>query len=526
MGGAGLVRRYLVAPVIFSVMLGVTYAAWLNEQQKLMLERQAIIDSNMRAFTSRMEQRMAAYGLILSGVRGLFMASQVVGRDEFHEYVDTLRLGADFTGLDGVGLAPIVSSDKRARHVAQLRSEGQAMYDIRPPGQRSLYVPQAQLEPAIGKNLLALGFDGYTDPLRRAAMDRATDSGVMAMSGQVLLASAPGEPARRGYVLYYPIFEKGARTDTPESRRSSVTGWAFSPLNVKDLVASLYGESAPGIDIRIYDGVDVSEQTLIYDAASGSRAKPAPARLTLTEYIGIGGHTWTLVGQAQPGVDLLGSSDQSRLIAVTGIILSLVLAILTWVLVTGQTRAQVMALKMTSKLRASEERFRHLSQHDVLTGVPNRALFSDRLMLAMTHARRYNTRLALLYVDLDHFKPVNDSLGHHFGDQLLSVAARRMQDIMRESDTLARIGGDEFAVILPSIVQDQEALVVAEKLRQVLDEPIELDDGQRIRVSLSIGVAFYPDHGTDETQLTKNADAALYRAKAQGRNRVEVFHET
>jgi diguanylate cyclase (GGDEF)-like protein len=526
MRSASPVRRYILAAVIFCVMLGVTYAAWLHEQQKLMLERQVIIDSSMRSFTSRIEQRLAAYGLIMSGVRGLFMASRVVTRNEFHEYVDSLRLGADFVGLEGVGLAPIVPADRRAGHVAQVRSEGGlASYDIMPPGQRLIYVPQTQLEPAVGRNLLSLGLDGYTDPLRRAAMDRAADSGVMTMSGRVVLASAPGEPVRTGYVLYAPLFEKGARADTSELRRSKVTGWVFSPLNVKDLVASLYGESALGIDIRIYDGVDVSEQALIY-STSASHASPAPKGLVLTEYLAIGGQTWTLVGQAQPGAALLGSSDESLLIAVTGIFLSLVLTILTLVLATGQTRAQAMALKMTSKLRASEARFMHLSQHDVLTGLPNRALFSDRLMLAITHARRYNTKLALLYVDLDHFKPVNDSFGHYFGDQLLVVAARRMQTMMRDSDTLARIGGDEFAVILPSIVNETDAIVVAEKLRLTLEEPIELDDDQRIRVSLSIGVAFYPDHGTDETQLTKNADAALYRAKSQGRNRVEVFHET
>lgn len=524
MRNPGLIRRYLLAPVIFCVMLGVTYAAWLHEQQNLMQERQAIIDTNIRAFTSRIEQRMAAYGLILSGVRGLFMASRGVERHEFHAYIDSLHLGADFVGLDGVGLAPIVLADQRAWHLAQVRSEGLGSYDIRPPGQRSIYVPQAQLEPAVGKNVLALGFDGYADPLRRVAMDRAVDSGGLAMSGRVVLASAPGEPVRNGYVLYYPLFEKGARVDTIERRRARVTGWVFSPLNVKDLVASLYGEKIRGIDIRIYDGVGVSEAALIYDTAA-TRAGAVPAGMTLTEYLSVGGQTWTIVGQTQADADLLGSSDDSHLIAVTGIFLSLVLTLLTLVLATGQTRAQLIALKMTRKLRASEARFRHLSQHDVLTGVPNRALFSDRLVLAITHARRYNTKLALLYVDLDHFKPVNDSLGHHFGDQLLTIAAGRMQAIMRDSDTLARIGGDEFAVILPVIEQELDALVVAEKLRQVFDEPMDLDDGQRIRVSLSIGVAFYPDHGMDETELTQHADAALYRAKAQGRNRVEVFRE-
>lgn len=519
---AGWFRRHSMAPVIFLVLLGVTYLAWQHERNTLALEQQAMLDASLREASSRIEQRMVAYGQMLRGVQGLFLASRQVERDEFRLYIDSLHLGADFAGLYGVGFAALVPAAGKSRYIASLRAQGLPAHAITPPGERAVYAPQSQLEPEIGENRFALGFDGYTDPGRRAAMERARDSGVMAMTGMVKLASSPGGTQRHGFVLYYPIYQKGARTDSPAARRANLKGWAFAPLSVKDLMASLYGEDTWGTGISIHDGVDMSGETLIYQSHE-SPAMLAKDRIGAIEYVVIGGHTWTLNVYARNGDGPLGLHDKSWLIAITGMGLSFLLATLTWVLATGRSRAQALAAKMTYELRASEARFRHLAQHDVLTGIPNRALFSDRLALAISHARRYNTRLALMYIDLDNFKPVNDSLGHHCGDQLLSAVARRMQEVVRESDTLARMGGDEFAVLLPAIQSDQDALAVAEKIRLALELPFDLEDGHRIRISSSTGVAFYPEHGGEETQLAKSADAALYLAKALGRNRVAVF---
>lgn len=173
--------------------------------------------------------------------------------------------------------------------------------------------------------------------------------------------------------------------------------------------------------------------------------------------------------------------------------------------------------------KQAEERIKRLAHYDTLTGLPNRTLFADRLQQALVTAKRCDTHLALMFLDLDKFKPVNDELGHDVGDSLLKEVARRMQNCVRESDTVSRIGGDEFVVLLPAIEAEPDAMLVAEKILNALSQPFELAN-RSIRISVSIGVAAYPEHGSDEKVLTKSADIAMYSAKHGGRNRARLYH--
>jgi diguanylate cyclase (GGDEF)-like protein len=211
------------------------------------------------------------------------------------------------------------------------------------------------------------------------------------------------------------------------------------------------------------------------------------------------------------------------MIAAAGGLLSVLFTALTWQLLSGRERALRLARAMTRDLRESEARFRYLAQYDELSGLPNRAMFRDRLQHAIVQARRDKTRLALMYLDLDKFKPVNDQLGHHVGDMLLRAVAETMLSCVRESDTVARIGGDEFVILLPVIEQDYDALRVAEKIRYALSQPFQVAGSHVLLVSASIGVAVYPDHGNNEIELSKNADNAMYQAKDRGRNQVCIF---
>jgi diguanylate cyclase (GGDEF)-like protein/PAS domain S-box-containing protein len=174
------------------------------------------------------------------------------------------------------------------------------------------------------------------------------------------------------------------------------------------------------------------------------------------------------------------------------------------------------------ELEERERRFRRMAQHDGLTDLPNRALFSERLAQAMSLCRRERKRLALGFLDLDHFKEVNDGLGHAVGDGLLKEAASRMKASLRSSDTVGRIGGDEFVFFLPGVSDRDASLATAEKIRAALERPFELA-GERVRVSASVGLSLFPDDGEEETVLTRRADAAMYRSKARGRNRVSAY---
>lgn len=175
-----------------------------------------------------------------------------------------------------------------------------------------------------------------------------------------------------------------------------------------------------------------------------------------------------------------------------------------------------------TKEKQAEERLHYLAHHDVLTGLPNRALFTDRLQQSLVTAKRGKAHLALMFLDLDKFKPVNDEFGHDVGDLLLKEVAKRLQNCVRESDTLSRIGGDEFAILLPSIETEQDAMRVAEKILHALVQPFELA-GHSIHISSSIGVAVYPEHGKNDKLLIKNADIAMYHAKSGGRNNAKLY---
>lgn len=175
-----------------------------------------------------------------------------------------------------------------------------------------------------------------------------------------------------------------------------------------------------------------------------------------------------------------------------------------------------------SERKRAEELVKRMALHDALTGLPNRALFSDLLQKAFAMARRDNALFALIFMDLDRFKPVNDELGHEIGDKLLTEVAGRIQSTIRESDTVARIGGDEFVVLLPLIEAERDPVQVAEKIRNSLSLPFEVD-GHTLHISSSLGIAVYPRHGTNEVELMKNADIAMYRAKEKGRDNVAMY---
>ncbi len=169
-----------------------------------------------------------------------------------------------------------------------------------------------------------------------------------------------------------------------------------------------------------------------------------------------------------------------------------------------------------------EEQVQHLAYHDPLTDLPNRMLFTDRLQQALATAKRDHLQLALMFIDLDRFKPINDTHGHHVGDLLLKEVGRRIRDCLRESDTVARIGGDEFVVLLPVIKTSHDALEVAEKIRCSLNQPFELA-GLSLSISSSTGISIFPEHGDEEKRLIKNADDAMYYAKSVGRDNVQIY---
>ncbi|ELX13783.1 diguanylate cyclase/phosphodiesterase with PAS/PAC sensor [Janthinobacterium sp. HH01] len=183
----------------------------------------------------------------------------------------------------------------------------------------------------------------------------------------------------------------------------------------------------------------------------------------------------------------------------------------------GETTHYVGVFSDITKVKESQEKLDHLAHHDPLTALPNRLLFHDRLQHALQRAARDGEQLALLFIDLDRFKNVNDTLGHHIGDELLKQVAKALHERLREGDTLARLGGDEFIVLLENIENQFGASQVAEKLVQMFEQPFMVA-GHELFVTCSVGISLFPDDAVDLNMLIRNADVAMYQAKARGRN--------
>ncbi len=191
----------------------------------------------------------------------------------------------------------------------------------------------------------------------------------------------------------------------------------------------------------------------------------------------------------------------------------------------GAILGVVLVFHDVSDARQMAQKMTYLAEHDYLTDLPNRLLLTDRITQAISAAQRRQSKLAILFCDIDHFKRVNDTLGHEVGDQLLKVLCQRLQLCIRASDTLSRLGGDEFVVLLPELNDDAVPAEIAQKILTVLKDPVNIA-GHELFITASIGIAVYPDDGQSEDVLTRHADAAMYHAKNSGRNNYQFFtHE-
>ncbi len=190
----------------------------------------------------------------------------------------------------------------------------------------------------------------------------------------------------------------------------------------------------------------------------------------------------------------------------------------------GETQGYVAAFSDITSIKQTQQRLDYLAHHDALTDLPNRLLFDERLKQSIRQAKRHNTSLAVAFIDLDRFKNINDTLGHHAGDELLQEVSIRLKQEVRDGDTVARISGDEFVMILEDMNSPQDAETVIDKLMKKFQHPI-LIKGKEIFASCSIGISLFPQHGKDADEILRNADTAMYHVKEGGRNAYLFYSE-
>lgn len=326
----------LVAALTLLTCLGFTAAIWHSARAVAEQQLQADFNVRVREVQAQLESRLQAYIQVLHGVQGFYHSSASIERDEFHTYVEAQQLERHFRGIHGVGFVPLLARAQLGAHEAAVRSEGFPAYAVTPPGRRDWYAPIVLIEPFNASNARAFGYDLYAEPLRRAALERARDTGQAALTGKLRLVQDGADPARVGFLMVVPVYRNGAPRASVAARRAALSGWVFAPFRIDDLMAGLNVAPDKRLDLEIHDGERLDAASLMYDAAPG----PAAALLrTSLRQIDIGGRRWSMVAGATAGFDDSGAGRPRR-IAFAGIAVSAGLALLAWLLARGRFQAR------------------------------------------------------------------------------------------------------------------------------------------------------------------------------------------
>jgi diguanylate cyclase (GGDEF)-like protein len=330
-----------------------------------------------------------------------------------------------------------------------------------------------------------------------------------------------------GQFLVYPVkvqgvstlfieaafYRLGASLASVAQRRVAVAGWVGSSFDIADLIREAVG-AHHGLSVALYHSNPDQPEELIDRVGAVSSA----GALTHDTTLQIDG-TWRAVVRGSASTGLLSASMQGLLVFLAGAIVSLLLFLLVRVLTRSRERALGMVQEKTGELR-------HQSLHDALTGLPNRVLALDRAEQMLARARRLQVPVAALYIDIDGFKQVNDTFGHAAGDELLRVVATRLEGVVREGDTAARLSGDEFVVLVEGSTLDAGPELVAERLLEVLRQPYEMDGQNARQLSLTASIGIALGVRANAAELLRDADVALYEAKAAGRNYYTLFQSS
>ena len=349
---------WLLPLVVLLLGLGMTAAAWREARQVGRQESRRDFDFQVRRIETLLQQRMATYEQVLRGAQGFMRGRTGVDRGDFAGYIATLRLEESFPGIQGIAIAELIPPGQRAARVAAVRAEGLPGFALRPDGVRPVYSGIVQIEPASGMNLRALGYDMLTEPVRRAAMEAARDSGVAALSGKLRLVQEGQADTQNGVIVYLPIYGRGLPVATVDERRASLVAWVGGPFRMADLMRGLLGERDSDLRLQIFDGAGMDEEARLYDSANADAA-PAQPSLQTMQRVRIADREWTLAIQSTPAFEARFDPSRPLFIGGAGLGMSLLLGALVWQQASGRSRALALAGSMTRALRASQLRWKY-----------------------------------------------------------------------------------------------------------------------------------------------------------------------
>lgn len=344
--------------VVLITSLALTYYFWQESAQQVTNEANAYFEFQVQQTQIRIEERMRACEQILRGASGLFAASEEVSREEFRAYINSLHLQENYRGIQGVGFSLIVPSPQLATHEATIRNQGFPKYGVKPTGTRQVYTSIIYLEPFADRNLRAFGYDMFSEPVRRAAMERARDTGQAALSGKVVLVQERDTNVQAGTLLYVPVYKNGHSTITVEERHANIIGWVYSPYRMTDLMSGVLGQQLnDDFGMGLFDGSQISAPSLLYQSVHIDYSKQPPTFYKST-VLNIAGQKWTMVMHSLPGFGQNLQLSKPHIVASAGIMASILLFLLTWQLAHGRELAMRIA-------KQRETQFKTLFDHSL-----------------------------------------------------------------------------------------------------------------------------------------------------------------
>ena len=357
-----------LAWVLLSVGLIATIVATIDVKMDVEADAKREFDFACIQIQLRIDARMDAHEQILTSAAALFDASDEVTREEWHAYTQRQKVEQHLPGIQGVGFSLMIPHEQLEQHIQEIRSRGFPDYNVKPEGDREIYTSIIYLEPFSGRNLRAFGYDMFSEPVRRMAMERAMDLNVAALSGKVILAQETDQEVQAGTLMYVPVYRKGMSTETVADRRAALYGWVYSPYRMNDLMQGILKgwdlEAKKLIRLQIFDTGQLSADSLLYDSQpKGEMETVNTSRLTLQTHAVFSDHFWSLQFTRTDG-----QLEYGRVYGVFfgGTIISLLLFGLLISLLNTRFRARQLADQLTVDLRESEEKFRNFADHSLV----------------------------------------------------------------------------------------------------------------------------------------------------------------
>lgn len=615
--------------LVLLASLALTGLAWFQTSRSVAEDAESRFALRVEQLQHQLDDHIKVYVQVARSAAALYTAFPEVRRTEWIRFVDGLDLYERYPGMQGVAFARFVKPEAAQDVIASVRADGVKSFRIWPDIGGPDRVVNVYAAPVNDQNVRALGYDMLSEPVRRAAIEQARDSGEPAFTRSIALKIDDSTGPQPAFIIYQAVYRNGQLPRTVEERRAAFAGVVVTPIRVAPLASAIFDSSTRDVGVTIVEGADADAEFPLYRSRAPSAEPPL---LTAVRPVALGGHVWTVRYESRPGFEAGMQGWKPAFVLVAGLALSGLLFTLLWSLTTTRGRAVEMAGRMTASLRRreaelhqlfnhaplgiamidrdaklidcnpafaravgaardglvgidarlraqdpalvaaidsaiagqsarlevdqlllaggrhshfnvhlqpvatpdeppfvlafvedigekrrAEQHIHYLAHFDALTGLPNRVLLFDRIGQASRQARRDGTKVAVLFIDLDRFKVINDSLGHSFGDEVLRSVARRLHAGLRESDTVGRLGGDEFLIVVPNLQEASDAAAVAEKVLSQLSSPFAVG-GQSFVVSPSIGISLFPDDAEDAEGLIRCADIAMYNAKDAGRN--------